>query len=104
MDDTVLTYDYADNGELTGYSYRTLGNEVSEESIAVLRDSRGRVVQRFQDLNGDGLLIASGMQATGTRIGGSRLGPWFRIRVISFLKRCSGISRMVNLKEKSAAT
>ena len=54
MDDTVLTYDYADNGELTGYSYRTLGNEVSEESIAVLRDSRGRVVQRFQDLNGDG--------------------------------------------------
>ena len=54
MDDTVLTYDYADNGELTGYSYRTLGNEISEESIAVLRDSRGRVVERYQDLNGDG--------------------------------------------------
>ena len=54
MSDSILSYDYADNGELVGYSYRTLGNEISEESIAVLRDSRGRVVERFQDLNGDG--------------------------------------------------
>ena len=54
MSDSILTYEYADNGELVGYSYRTIGNEISEESIAVLRDSRGRVVERFQDLNGDG--------------------------------------------------
>lgn len=54
MNDSKLTYTYADNGELVGYSYRTVGSEVSEESIAVLRDSRGRVVERFQDLNGDG--------------------------------------------------
>ena len=54
MNDSILSYEYADNGELIGYSYRTIGNEISEESIAVLRDSRGRVVERFQDLNGDG--------------------------------------------------
>ena len=54
LSDTVLLYEYADNGELVGYNYRTIGREHSEESIAVLTDSRGRVVERYQDLNGDG--------------------------------------------------